>query len=140
MKREASSGSVFLLARRCLTPSRSFRSPATQASLTISLSSGKYAWETNFITNRGPGQISSSEGLLKPTGITLTDSQDDRNYHCGPATDSAEKNDDFVIERHGGEERVDGDPEAHSQHISHDSDPSDDRPAAKITMSKGTCH
>lgn len=67
----------------------------------------------------------------KFTSEILTNSQDDCNDYRGPETDSAEKNNGFVIERDGGEERISGDPEAHNQHGSYDGDPSDDRPAAK---------
>jgi hypothetical protein len=63
------------------------------------------------------------------TGETLTDSQHDRNHNRGPKTNSTEKNDDFIIERSCVEERIDGNPEAHNQHGSHNSDPGDDRPA-----------
>ena len=66
----------------------------------------------------------------------LTDSQDDRNDYRGPKTDSAEKNNGLVIERSGGEERISSDPEAHNQHGSYDSDPSDDRPAAKYHVTR----
>ena len=85
-------------------------------------------------------QISSQiEGLCKAVVSPIsklaskifTDSQDDRNHNRSPETDSAEKNDDFVIERNGVEERIDGDPEAHEQHGPHNSDPSNDGPAAK---------
>ena len=85
-------------------------------------------------------QISSRiEGLCrgsrqngpKSTGGILTDSQDDRNDYRAPETDSAKKNNDLIVERDGGEERINGDPEAHNQHGSYNSDPSDDRPAAK---------
>lgn len=67
----------------------------------------------------------------KFTSEILTNCQDNRNDYGRPETDSAEKNNGLVIEREGGEERISGDPEAHNQHGSDDSDPSNDRPAAK---------
>src|SRR5882757_4576764 len=70
------------------------------------------------------------------TSEILTDGQDDRNDYRAPETDSTKKNNDLIVERDGGEERINGDPEAHNQHGSYDSDPSDDRPTAKESCQK----